>query len=130
MSFHIFLHRGRPVIAVPLNYNIRILRASVAALPAFTLKRKLFKIYAYWLAFVLMILHRWGVFGGSTLPPFEKSLVQRIQDVCPNAEAVVPIWSLVPGRPRSYYRVFDRNAVEIAFAKVSASGVGVVAGGR
>lgn len=124
MIYCILTYKRRRVIAIPLDYGIGALYASVASLPDSTYKRKLFKVYALFWAFALWLALRLGIGHGNTLPPLDDNLVRRIRGFCPEAMAVVPIWSLVPGRPRSYFRVFGAGAREIGFAKVSTSGPG------
>jgi hypothetical protein len=119
LSFAVFTLGGRSVIAIPLDKSLPILRASIAALPAYTLKRKVFKRIALGWASALWLGRRLGLSLGKALQPADQVLVERIRDFCPGAAAVVPIWSLVPGRARSYFRIFDSATREIAFAKVS-----------
>lgn len=119
MNFVVFRYGGRPVIAVPLDGSLRVLRSSIACLPSFTFKRKVFKLFALVWGSAIWVGRRLGLVGGIGLDSADQALVERIKGFCPEAVSVVPIWSLVPDRPRSYFRVFDAAARELAFAKVS-----------
>lgn len=106
-------------MALPLDSSFSVLRAGCAAFPAFTLKRKIFKIAALIWAAVLWGARRVGLPAGAPLDSADAAVLARIKEACPQMAAATTIWSLVPGRQRIYVRVFDANANECAFAKVS-----------
>jgi aminoglycoside phosphotransferase len=106
-------------MALPLDSSFSVLRAGCVAFPAFTLKRKIFRIAALILAGVLWGARRVGLPAGAHLDSADAAVLARIKEACPQMAAAMLIWSLVPGRQRIYVRVFDANANECAFAKVS-----------
>lgn len=124
MSYAILPPGRRPAIAIPLDHGLVMLRSSIAAFPAFTFKRKIFKRLALLWALVLWVLRRIGLVSGSPLGTLDAACAARIREVCRDVVAVALIWSQVPGRPRRYFRIFGADSREIAFAKVSTSGPG------
>lgn len=106
-------------MALTLDSSFSVLRAGCAAFPAFTLKRKIFKIAALIWAAVLWGARRVGLPAGAPLDGADAAVLARIKEACPQMAAAIIIWSLVPGRQRFYVRVFDAKANECAFAKLS-----------
>lgn len=96
-----------------------MLWASCRAFPAFTLKRKIFKGATLLWAAVLWLARRVRVPAGTALDSAEAKAIARIQDACPQMAAAMVLWSLVPGRQRTYFRIFDAKATECAFGKLS-----------
>lgn len=106
-------------MALPLDSSFSVLWAGCAAFPAFTFKRKIFKICAVVWAAALWVARLVGLPVGVALDRADAAVLARIKAACPQFAAAMLIWSLVPGRQRMYVRVFDAKTNECAFGKLS-----------
>ena len=119
MRYVLFKYFGRPILAVPLDSGFAVLLAGFLVFPAFTLKRKIFKYGALILAVICWVGRLAGLPIGTVLDRTEITVLSRIKLLCPQMEVAIPIWSLVLGRDRMYFRLFDAQANQCGFVKFS-----------
>jgi len=123
MTHLIFYKRGHPFFAIPVNASLKVSLSSIRCLPSFTTKRKLFKIFVFFITAIYYYLNKLLRFRNSSSEFAELSnWCERFLEKSKITDySHVIIWSLVPNRERFYVHYLDKAGDPIWFAKLTSN---------
>ena len=109
-----FSKGGNLYLGIPLNLNIIDLIKVLKFIPSFTIKRKLYKIYVFFVVTLFKILR---------ITKESESLLE-IDSIISKSSILlgckyIVVWSLVPNRKRCYIYFYDSNVQLVCFGKLS-----------
>jgi hypothetical protein len=109
-----FSKGGNLYLGIPLDLNIIDLIKVLKFIPSFTIKRKLYKIYVFWVITLFKILR---------ITKDNESLLEIDSIISKNPMFLgikyMVVWSLVPNRKRCYIYFYDSNRELVYFGKLS-----------